>query len=154
MRNSDVKPGGCRGFQNFDASNSPATTMQLEGLSVVGLRSDWTREAWEFVAEALRTHPGLLSEFFASKDVYKGGKREEIRVVWEALKPDGRLVVGLWDEFGFVGEPIEREEGEAGWTELGQVLDCSSEGWTDAQKEADGALGLDGGMAAQMDADG
>ena len=141
-------------FKTLMQAISPTTTMKLEGLSVVGLRSDWTREAWEFVAEALQGHPGLLSEFFASKDVYKGGKREEIRVVWEALKPDGRLIVGLWDEFGFVGEPIEREEGEAGWTELGQVLDCSSEEWTDAQMEADGGLGLDGGKAAQMDADG
>ena len=143
-------------FKTLMQAISPTTTMAFDRLSVVGLRSDWTREAWAFVAEALRAHPGLLSEFFASKDVYKGGKREEIRVVWEALKPDGRLIVGIWDEFS---EAIEREEGEAGWAKLGQILDRCTEEWSGAQTEADEGLGpdgvgLDGGMAAQMDADG
>ena len=67
--------------------------MQLEGLSVVGLRTDWTREAWESVAEALQEHPGLMAEFFTSKDVCKEGKRGEMRVVWGAMKPDGSLYV-------------------------------------------------------------
>ena len=110
----------------------PPTTIQLERLwARKRIGPDW----WGFLAEALQTHPGLLSRFYANKNVCNGVKREEMRVVWEALEPNGSLSV--------VGRVVvRRDEGEAGWTRLWQIL----EQLVAAQGEAEDGMGFDGGM--------
>ena len=70
-----------------------------------------------------------MAEFFARKGVCKGGKREEMRVVWEALKPDGSFIVVDWDLGGCFLPSVLRGEGEASWTRLWQILDHSIEEW-------------------------
>ena len=103
----------------------PPTTMQLRGMWI---QAPFGPEGWKFLAEALQTHPGLLSWFQVDKDVCNGVKREEMRVVWEALKPNGYLSV-------FGGETVWRDQGEAGWTRLWQIFEELA---ANAQMEADG----------------
>ena len=128
----------------------PPTTMHLRELLVLGPIGP---EGWKFLAEALQTHPGLLSWFFTTKDACNGAKREEMRLFWEALKPIGCLSVGTHSWF-VGGTDVWRYEGEAGWTRLWQILEKLA---ANGQMEADGGtgpdgMGLDGGMAAQMEA--
>ena len=124
----------------------PPTSIQLRTLSALKRIGP---EGWRFLAEALQTHPGLLSQFFVDKNVCNGVQREQMRAVWDALEPNGRLGVGG-------GVVVRRDEGEAGWTRLWQIL----EELVAAQMEAEGGMGpdgmgLDGGMvAAQMEAGG
>ena len=114
----------------------PPTTIQLKALSAL---KQIGPEGWKFLAEALRTHANLLSRFFVDKNVCNGVKREEMRVFWDALQPNGSLSLGN-------RRAVWRHEGEAGWTGLLQILE---------ELEVEDGMGLDGGMAdAQMEADG
>ena len=93
-------------------------------------------EGWELVGLALHTHHGLLSEVIARQDVYTGGKREDMRIVWEALKRKGFLIV---DARGWIaGKTLLKQDGEAAWTRLCQILDLSTEEWAAQMKKLHG----------------
>ena len=90
-------------------------------------------EGWGLVAKALQTHFGLLSGVTASKDAYAGAKKDNMRVVWEALKRKGKLVVARNTPGAVTGEDLLKQDGEAAWTRFCQILDLSNEEW-DAQR--------------------
>ena len=63
-----------------------------------------------------------------------------MRVLWDALKPDGRLEVELEVEgrWVFVNELLEKSDGEAAWTRLCQIKDLSIEEWVAQYEESGG----------------
>ena len=79
-----------------------------------------------------------------------------MRAVWEALKLDGSFIAGDWAVKCLFLSTVLREEGEASWTRLWQILDHSTEdGATqmgpDGGRDPDGGMDLGGGKAAQID---
>ena len=52
-----------------------------------------TEEGWMLLAEGLQSHPGLLEAAFTRKEPLESGRKEDLRVLWDALKPDGCLEV-------------------------------------------------------------
>ena len=86
-------------------------------------------EGWEFVAQAVKTHPGLLSDVVASQDAFNGVKVEDMRVIWEALKRRGSLIVAENYRGSCAGKTLLKQDGEAAWTKLWQILDLSTEEW-------------------------
>ena len=99
-----------------------------------------TEEGWMLLAEGLQSHPGLLEAAFTSKEPLESGRKEDLRVLWDALKPDGRLEVELEVEghWVFVNELLEKSDGEAAWTRLCQSKDLSKEEWVAQYEESDG----------------
>ena len=70
----------------------------------------------------------------------ENGRKEDLRVLWDALKPDGRLEVELEKEgqWLFANEVLEREDGEGAWTRLCQIKNLSKEEWVAQYEESDG----------------
>ena len=99
-----------------------------------------TEEGWRLLAEGLQSHPGLLEAAFTRKEPLESGRKEDLRVLWDALKPDGRLEVELEVEgrWVFVNELLEKSDGEAAWTRLCQIKDLSIEEWVAQYEESDG----------------
>ena len=78
----------------------------------------------------MKTHPGLLSDVVASQDAFIGAKMEDMKVIWEALKWRGRLIVARNEPGALTGKSLLKQDGEAAWTKLWKILDLSSEEWT------------------------
>ena len=87
-------------------------------------------EGWEFVAKAVQTHPGLLSDVVANQSAFNGVKVEDMRVIWQALKRRGCLIVAANKPGSCGGKELLKQDGEAAWTKLWKILDLSSEEWT------------------------
>ena len=62
----------------------------------------------------MKTHPGLLSDVVASQDAFNGVKMEDMRVIWEALKRRGSLIVA-WEPGSCSGKTLLKQDGEAAW---------------------------------------
>ena len=98
----------------MQASSPLMTAIQLNRLD--GL--DFGTEGFGLVAEGLQSHPSLLESAYISKSKGKGrGKKEDLRIVWDALRPNGFLVVKV----GILEERLEKDGGEAAWTRLCQI---------------------------------
>ena len=82
------------------------------------------------MAEGLQLHPGGLRELFASKYHMEGGRRGDLRKIWDALS-EGWLVENDDEDNDEDGpsEYIEKRDGEAGWTRLEQIVAMSKEDW-------------------------
>ena len=94
-------------------------------------------EGWKALAEGVRLHPGLLLGYFSVlKDGLDEARKEDIRVVWDALET-GRVWVDL-DPEKDEEEEIEKTEGEAGWSRLVQIMEMSKDEWAaQFEKEED-----------------
>ena len=94
-------------------------------------------EGWKALAEGVRLHPGLLLGYFSVlKDGLDEARKEDIRVVWDALET-GRVWVDL-DHEKDEEEEIEKTEGEAGWNRLVQIMEMSKDEWAaQFEKEED-----------------
>ena len=72
----------------------------------------------------------LPRELTLLKDDLDEAKKEDIRVMWDAVKPSGWVCVEL-DPKKYNHEEVEKTEGEAGWTRLRltQIMEMSKEEW-------------------------
>lgn len=70
---------------------------------------------WAALAKALSLSSVSVLELFASRELAKEGRSEDLRIVWESLK-DGWCVQGT-------GTMFPKSHGEAGWEALKQMLD-------------------------------
>ena len=62
------------------------------------------------------------------------GKKEDVRCLWAALAPTGYITVVSFKKEEeeveeVVREFVERNDGEASWTRLCQIMDMSEEDW-------------------------
>ena len=102
-------------------------------------------EVWEILAKGVESCPGALSAILTRKDSLDNGKTEDVRRLWDALTPTGRILVeshavrmapvigcemfGVFEiETPNVQENVKKD-GE-GWTRLSQIMDLSEEQWT------------------------
>ena len=104
-------------------------------------------EGWKALAEGVRLHPGVRPTFVTVlKDDLDEASKEDIRVVWDALKTDGHFSVV--DPSQLDGQTVRKEEeGEDGWTRLTEVMEMSKEEWAaqvEAQDEDDGEAAEEG----------
>ena len=93
-------------------------------------------EGWGWLAEGLQSHPGLFNSAWVRKDSLDRSKEEDLRVLWDALRPHGFLVVEervteFLPEFSGVREGFEKVDGEAAWITLCHVRDLDMMEWID-----------------------
>lgn len=101
--------------------------MVIRCVSVVAILG---REGWRFLAEGLHSLPVLLENASTTKEALDGAKKEDLRVLWDALKPDGFLVVGTELVGGIeVEEHLHKQDGDAEWTRLCKIKDLSRDEW-------------------------
>ena len=77
--------------------------------------------------EGMKLQPSMrLNWFIVLKDLLDEAKKEDLRVIWDAvLSSSGQVSVDL-DLDGETYEEVEKtEEGETGWTRLAQIMDLS-----------------------------
>ena len=80
-------------------------------------------EAWAALAKAVELHPGKC-RISATRNALLAGWREDLKVLWEAVRTVEVFYSEPWYAF-FSGEVfIEKEEG---WGRLEQVLDMSED---------------------------
>ena len=97
--------------------------------------TDIGREGWGRLAEGLQSYPALLSSASVQKGSLELCRKEDLRVLWDALRPDGVLVVEERatmpeiSEISRVQESCEKVDGEAGWIRLCQIKDQDFLGW-------------------------
>ena len=104
---------------------SSAMTIQLIRLDGANLGT----EGFGWVAEGPQSHPGLLLEsVYISKSTLERGKLDDLRVLWDALRPDGFLVVEV-ATWRMLEERLEKGDGEAAWTRLCQIRDEPAAYW-------------------------
>ena len=116
-------------------------------------------EGWKALVEGMKLQPSLrLNCFIVLKDALDEAKKEDVRVIWEAVvDPSGRVSVdldleGLHGQPGDTFEEVEKTEGEAGWTRLAQILDLSKAEWLAQLKSKGGDGGEDeGGAEAEQE---
>ena len=74
---------------------------------------------WAALTKALSSASVTVQRLFASRELAKEGKREDLRAIWEALSEEH----GGWyfDDMAEVG--VHKSWGEEGWEALKQVLD-------------------------------
>ena len=91
-------------------------------------------ECWEALAKALQlcTQPVRRVHVGPSVNPMAGGRREDVRRVWEALAPDGSWSIESTKE-PLLEEEIEVRWGEEGWARLEQILDLGEAGWRSDQ---------------------
>ena len=130
----------------------PPWTINLSYLHV----DDLGTERWGLLAEGLESHPGLLEAIEIQKASMEDASMEDLRVLWDALRPNGLLevqgvwAVGAWDEVYYT-ELLEREDGQAGWIRLCQIKDLSEEAWFAQIKEAEGGNEEEGAEEEEED---
>ena len=101
--------------------------MVIKCVSVVAILG---REGWRFLAEGLHSLPVLLENASTTKEALDGAKKEDLRALWDVLKPDGFLVVGTELVGGIeVEEHLHKEDGDAEWTRLCKIKDLSRDEW-------------------------
>lgn len=85
------------------------------------------QEGWEAVSEGLEFHPGGVSKLYTTKDYMEGGRREDLRKIWDSLSSDGSWDLvdgGVYDSI-----TIEKQNGEAAWTRLEQIIATTKAEW-------------------------
>ena len=139
---------------------SPEITFTHVGLEV---RMPIGTEGWRALAEGVSLHPGLrFDAFYVLKAALDGARREDMRVIWEALEImteeeiDGTMRGGISVELDPEKddmEEIKKWKGEAGWSRLVQVMEMSKEEWA-TQFEKEGGADKGGGEVAAEDGEG
>ena len=89
-------------------------------------------KGWNELAEGVRLHPGLLLTYVhVLKPTLDEASKEDIRVIWDALEPNGYLIVELEDpedgKYELREDPVWKEEGEDGWIRLTKIMEMSKE---------------------------
>jgi len=94
------------------------------------------RKGWELVAESVQMHPGeVVGIVETSKEALDGGRKEDVRVIWEAIKPSGFWSMMHYTEPVGACENIRKEDEDAAWERLEHVLDVSIEEWRAENEE-------------------
>ena len=88
------------------------------------------------MAEGLQSHPGLFNSALVQKSSLDTSTKADLRVLWDALRPHGFLVVEEratepWSEISEVQERFEKVDGEAARIRLCQVKDLDMMEWID-----------------------
>ena len=84
----------------------------------------------------IHTQSITLSSVFAYKRDLKRGSRDDLRVLWNALGHNGRLYDHVGEQF------FAKDEGEASWIRLCQIMDLTEGGWLQQQECEEDASGL------------
>ena len=124
-----------------------ASSKFIRGFGEIDVLGAIGGEGWKALAEGVRLHPGLHPAYVTVlKDDLDEASKEDIRVVWDALKTDGHFSVV--DPSQLDGQTVRKEEeGEDGWTRLTEVMEMSKEEWAaqvEAQDEDDGEAAEEG----------
>ena len=98
-------------------------------------------EGWKALVEGMRLHPGLLlRELLVAKDYLGEERKEDIRVMWDALETGGWILVDLdTEDFMRTYEEVKKTEGEAGLTRLAQIMEMSKGEWAAQLREREDA---------------
>ena len=73
-----------------------------------------------------------------TKESLDSVRQEDLRYLWDALGPDGRLDVVAEGKRGRnVYEKLRKDDGEAAWIRLCQIKDLSKEEWVAQAEEAE-----------------
>ena len=117
-------------------ANSPPTTIQL-----LGVRGDVGTQGWRSLAEGLSY--SALGNVSATKETLENGRWNDLRTLWNALKPDGTFAVRF---MGNNNWRFAKAGGEATWTRFCQLVDMSEDellAQIEAERESDDAAGTD-----------
>ena len=93
-------------------------------------------EGWGLLAEGLKSHPGVVGGALTGKESLDGGRKEDLRVLWDALMPTG--ILDLLTEWDWLEEELYKEDAEAAWIRLCEIRDLSKEEWVAQLEEAEG----------------
>ena len=73
-----------------------ASSKFIRGFGEIDVLGAIGGEGWKALAEGVRLHPGFDPEYVSVlKDDLDEASREDIRVIWDALKTDGQFSVGV-----------------------------------------------------------
>ena len=109
-------------------------------MQIVGLEIKLGREGWKLLAEGLKSHHDVVEEVFVDKESLDSARQEDLRYLWDALGPDGRLDVVAEGKRGrnvYEKLPLRKDDGEAAWIRLCQIKDLSKEEWVAQAEEAE-----------------
>ena len=115
--------------------NSPPTT-----ITELFVRGDVGKQGWRSLADGLSY--SALGNVSATKETLENGRWIDLRALWNALKPGGTFVV----HFMANNWQFAKEDGEATWTRLCQLVDMSEDelvAQMEAEREYDDAVGTD-----------
>jgi len=99
-----------------------ATEEVRDTIHVVWITGRIGVEGWAALGQGVKSHPGRVLTFSAPKAVMEEAKREDLRVIWEALGEDGG-----WRVEEVHVEMINKAEGEEGWHKLEEILDMNKQ---------------------------
>ena len=94
-------------------------------------------EGWKMLAEGLRLHPDMaLGRVRVLKEDLQDDIREDIRVIYDALMPAGKLYVHVEldpnskERHCHRFEKVRKTDGDLAWTRLDQIMGMSTQDWT------------------------
>ena len=104
------------------------------------LQANLGTEGWGQLAEGLQSHPGLFNSALVQKSSLDRSRKEDLRVLWDALKPYGFLILVERateppSAISEVQERFEKVDGETAWIRLCQVKDLDMMEWIDERLE-------------------
>ena len=132
---------GAEAFKNIMQHSLPEVEINN---FMVGWLEPWGllgQEGWEAVAEGFALRPGAINSLTTTKDGLEGGRKEDMRKIWDALPLDGHFCIDdeTSDEF------FDKQNGEVAWTRLEQMIAMSREEWIATPRTVvDGEPELDG----------
>ena len=100
----------------------------FEKLSVTGSIG---QDGWGKLASA--SFPGFVNNIVTLKDALDEGKKEDLKAIWDSLQ--GNWVVRLDRDHVDQFEGIRKQDGEAGWNRLEQIVDMRKEQLAEAMKD-------------------
>ena len=86
---------------------------------------------WGKLASA--SFPGFVNNIVTLKDALDEGKKEDLKAIWDSLQ--GNWVVRLDRDHVDQFEGIRKQDGEAGWNRLEQIVDMRKEQLAEAIKD-------------------
>ena len=104
------------------------------GVAVYQEKEEIGPKCWEALASALQLCSQQVKRVHVGPSVnpLAGGRKEDLRRVWEALAPDGSLSIESLGE-PLLEEEIERGLGSEGWARIELILDLGETGWREDQ---------------------
>ena len=83
---------------------------------------------WGFLAEGFQSHVRVVDEIHTKKETLDSGRKEDIKVLWDALKWSIE-VEEPGDDLESRSEVLHKYDDDAGWARLSNIMDLSLEEW-------------------------
>ena len=130
----DFKISSMLDAENFKAVMQ-ACPMETVFLGSLEVDKNIGTKGWELVAEGVQLHPEVVGVVETSKEALDGGRKEDVRVIWDAIRPSGFWSMIHYTEPGGPCENMRKDDGDAAWERLEHVVDVTIEEWRAENKE-------------------